>query len=66
MKHANEAAEQRVAGGAEQQAEPVGQNELTEMENPITDEAMQEKKGEKTREELDYEAGYYACCFRSH
>lgn len=66
MKHANEAAEQRVAGGAEQQVEPVGQNELTEIENPEADETMQEKKGEKTQEELDYEAGYYACCFRSH
>lgn len=62
MKHANEAAEQRAAGGAEQPAEPVGQNEPAEMENPAADEAMQEK----TQEELDYEAGYYACCFRSH
>ena len=66
MKHANEAAAQSAAGGAEQPAEPVGQNEPTEMENPAADEAMQERKGEKTQEELDYEAGYYACCFRSH
>ena len=48
----------------QKQNEQAQQVQATEQAKPAT--SAEQPVREKTQEELDYEAGYYACCFRSH
>ena len=47
-----------------EQAQQVQATEQETQKKPAT--PAKQPTVEKTQEELDYEAGYYACCFRSH
>lgn len=47
-----------------EQNEQAQKVQATEQAKPAT--PAKQPADEKTQEELDYEAGYYACCFRSH
>ena len=51
----------------QKQNEQAQQVQATEQESePAVHHEAKQPVREKTQEELDYEAGYYACCFRSH
>lgn len=50
-----------------EQNEQAQKVQATEQESePAVHQEAEQPVREKTQEELDYEAGYYACCFRSH
>ena len=52
-----------------EQAQAMEQGKNTEPTEPMQEQTSapaEQPVCEKTQEELDYEAGYYACCFRSH
>lgn len=55
-----------VQKSEQEQKEQAQQVQATEQNKEETVAPAEQPVREKTQEELDYEAGYYACCFRSH